>query len=529
MLTEKEVRSQKVNKMREMGINPYPAKANMTHSIKDALDNFDAFSSAGTGIILAGRIRGIRLHGKAIFSDIEDESGKLQIFLRQDEVDGNADEWRELNFKRHSDPANAGEESPGARHYPRDSSAPLALQNDAAIISPFQFFKEFFDMGDFIEVHGILFKTKQNANALQVRNFRMLAKALVSIPTDHFGIKDEEERLRKRYLDILANPEVKEMFYKKAKFWQSVREFLMEKGFLEVETPVLENTTGGADAKPFITRHNALDMDVYLRISMGELWQKRLMVAGYEKTFEIGRQFRNEGMDAEHLQDYTQMEFYWAYADYKMGMELVEEMFKYVIGSTFGTLQFKIRGFDVDLGKAWEVYDYRETVKKYTGVDISDANLKEIEKKLKELKIEYDKKGFNITRGIDNLWKYCRKQIGGPGFLINEPIAVSPLAKKDENNPRVVQRYHIIIAGSELANGYSELNDPKDQSERFAEQSRLREAGDEEAQMFDGEFVEALEYGMPPTTGLGFSERVFAFFMDKPMRDCQMFPLMKPR
>src|SRR4030042_3187221 len=240
-----------------------------------------------------GGICGIRLHAKAIFSDIEDESGKLQIFLRQEKVDGNADEWRELNFKRHSDPANAGEESPGARHYPRDSSAPLALQNDAAIISPFQFFKEFFDMGDFIEVHGILFKTKQNANALQVRNFRMLAKALVSIPTDHFGIKDEEERLRKRYLDILANPEVKEMFYKKAKFWQSVREFLMEKGFLEVETPVLENTTGGADAKPFITRHNALDMDVYLRISMGGLWQKRLMVAGYEKTFEIGRQFRD--------------------------------------------------------------------------------------------------------------------------------------------------------------------------------------------------------------------------------------------
>ncbi|MFH1030182.1 MAG: amino acid--tRNA ligase-related protein, partial [bacterium] len=308
MLTEKEIRFKKVGNIRKLGINPYPAKASKTHAIKEALDNFDAFSSDETEVILAGRIRSIRLHGKAIFADIEDESGKIQIFLKQDEVDGNADEWRALN-QPHPNPACAGR-------------SPLKGEGTA----PFQFFKDFFDMGDFIEARGTLFKTKQDAITLLVKNFRMLTKSLVSIPTEHFGIKDEEERLRKRYLDILLNPEVKEMFYKKAKFWQSVREFLMEKGFLEVETPVLENTTGGADAKPFITRHNALDMDVYLRISMGELWQKRLMVAGYEKTFEIGRQFRNEGMDAEHLQDYTQMEFYWAYADYKMGMELVEEM-----------------------------------------------------------------------------------------------------------------------------------------------------------------------------------------------------------
>ena len=319
------------------------------------------------------------------------------------------------------------------------------------------------------------------------------------------------------------------MFLKRAKFWQAVRDFLIKHDFLEVETPVLENITGGADAKPFLTHHNALDLDVYLRISMGELWQKRLMVAGFEKTFEIGRQFRNEGMDAEHLQDYTQMEFYWAYADYEMGMKLVEELFKYLAKETFGTLKFKIKNFDIDLSKTWSRYDYRDTVKKYTGIDILKTDLKEIEKKLKELKIEYDKTGFSKTRAIDNLWKYCRKQIAGPGFLVGVPVEVSPLAKRDENHPELSQRFQVIIAGSELGNGYSELNDPLDQADRFKQQAKLREEGDEEAQMFDQEFVEALEYGMPPTCGFGMSERVFSYLMDKPARECQIFPLMKPK
>ncbi len=516
MLTEKEIRINKAEKMRELGINPYPAKADRTHSVKEVLDNFENLSSEKKEIVLAGRIRSIRLHGKLIFVDIEDESGEIQIFLRQDEVDANAEEWKKLNVPCRD-----------TKHRAPTLDTKFCVPTNA--ITPFKFFKEFFDTGDFIEVYGSLFETKQEEKTLLVSNFRMLAKALISIPTEHFGIKDEEDRLRKRYLDILCNPEVKEMFYKRAKFWNSVRDFLMDKGFLEVETPVLENTTGGGDARPFMTHHNALDLDVYLRISMGELWQKRLMVSGFEKTYEIGRQFRNEGMDAEHLQDYTQMEFYWAYADYKMGMDLAEEMFKDVIEKTFGTLKFKIRGFDIDLNKKWESYDYQETVKKFTGIDILNTDLERIENKLKELKVAYDKNGFNITRGIDNLWKYCRRQIAGPGFLINEPIEVSPLAKKDDKNPKVVQRYHVIIAGSELANGYSELNDPIEQAERFFQQAELREAGDEEAQMNDSEFVEALEYGMPPTTGLGFSERVFSFFMDKPLRECQIFPLMRPR
>jgi lysyl-tRNA synthetase class 2 len=393
----------------------------------------------------------------------------------------------------------------------------------------YQFFMDVFDIGDFVEIKGTLFTTKRGEKTIEAQDYKMLSKALLPLPEKWHGICDIEECLRKRYLDIIFNPEVKEMIQKRAMFWNSTREFLVKKGFLEVETPILETSAGGADAKPFVTHHNALDIDVFLRISMGELWQKRLMVAGFEKTFEIGRQFRNEGMDAEHLQDYTQMEFYWAYADQEKGMELVEEMYKYIAQKTFGTLKFKIKSFDVDLGKKWEKYDYVSEIAKYTKLNVLEASLDQMEKKLQELKIEYDKKGFNRTRAMDNLWKYCRKKIAGPGFLINTPIEVSPLAKRNEKNPDTAMRFQVILAGSENGNGYSELNNPIDQEERFKEQQKLREAGDQEAQMHDKDFVEALEHGMPPTCGFGFSERLFSFLMDKPGRECQIFPLMRPR
>jgi lysyl-tRNA synthetase class 2 len=393
----------------------------------------------------------------------------------------------------------------------------------------YKFWTKNLDLGDFIGADGERFDTKKGERSVLARKLTLLSKSVNPLPDKHKALQSEEEKLRKRYLDIIYNPEIKEMIYKKDKFWNSVRDFMKQKGFTEVETPTLETTAGGADAAPFQTHHNALDIDVYLRISMGELWQKRLMVAGLEKTFEIGRQFRNEGMDSEHLQDYTQMEFYWAYQNFEEGMKLTEELFKDIAKKTFGKTQFKIRGFEIDLDKEWERYDYRETVKEMTGVDILKADLNEMEDKLKELKVEYDKKGLNKARAIDNLWKYCRKNIAGPGFLINEPLEVSPLAKKSQENPNFVERFHVIIAGSELANGYSELNDPIDQKERFQAQQKLRDEGDEEAQMYDEDFVEALEYGMPPTCGFGMSERVFAFFMDKPMRECQIFPLMKPK
>lgn len=482
-ISERSERINKLNELKQLNINPYPAKTAREREISDVLADFAALEKGKRSIRIAGRLRGIRSHGNLTFAHLEDGSGKIQIAISKKEV---GDE----NYKT---------------------------------------FVKLIDIGDFIEINGVCFVTHKGENSIMVKEWKLLTKALRPLPDKWHGLQDEEERLRKRYLDILFNAEVKELIEKKSKFWNATRNFLTNKGFFEVETPVLEVTTGGADARPFITHHNALNIDVYLRISMGELWQKRLMVAGFDKTFEIGRQFRNEGMDSEHSQDYTQMEFYWAYADYDKGMELVEELYKFVAQETFGTLKFKIGKFDVDLGKKWERYDYRETVKKLTGVDIMSADIKQIEKKLKELKIDYDKKGFNITRAIDNLWKYCRKRIGGPGFLVGVPVEVSPLAKRDQISPELSQRFQVIMAGSELGNGYSELNDPLDQAERFKEQAKLREAGDEEAQMFDHEFVEALEYGMPPTCGFGMSERVFSFLLDKPGRECQIFPLMKPR
>ena len=479
----KNIRIKKLELLKERGIDPYPAKPNREISLADVVKDFENLEKTSELKWIAGRIMSIRGQGAIIFITLFDGTGSFQGLLKKDVI---------------------GEEK-------------------------INFFSETVDIGDFIEIQGKFFITKRGEKTCEAIDWRMLSKSLSPLPEKWHGLQDAEEKFRKRYLDMLMDPEVRDIFEKKAKFWDATRNFLKKEGFLEVETPVLEITTGGADAKPFATHHNALDVDVYLRISMGELWQKQLMVAGIPKTFEIGRQFRNEGMDAEHLQDYTQMEFYWAYANYEDGMKLVEEMYKYIAQETFGTLQFKIRGFEVDFGKSWEKYDYVETIKKYTDVDVLKADEKEISAKLDELGVKYDTEGFNITRAIDNLWKYCRKQIGGPGFLINVPVAISPLAKRDEKNPEITQRFQPIIAGSELGNGYSELNDPIDQEGRFQEQQKLREGGDEEAQMFDHDFVDALEYGMPPTCGYGMSERVFSFLMDKPMRECQIFPLMKPK
>ncbi|PIV50697.1 lysine--tRNA ligase [Candidatus Falkowbacteria bacterium CG_4_9_14_3_um_filter_36_9] len=482
-ISERDERIKKLDELKKRGINPYPAETKRSINVYKLKKDFKELEKSYKEITIAGRLMSIRGHGNLTFAHLKDVTEKIQIAFSKKVI--------------------------GPENY--------------------KIFIKLIDVGDFIEVTGNLFTTHKGEQSLMAKNWKLLSKALRPLPDKWHGLVNEEEILRKRYLDILFNPKVKEMIAKKSVFWQSVRNFMVKREFLEVETPILENTTGGADAKPFITHHNALDMDVYLRISMGELWQKRLMVAGLEKTFEIGRQFRNEGISPEHLQDYTQMEFYWAYADFKQGMKLVEELFKFIANETFGKLKFKIGKFDVDLGKKWEIYNYQDTVKKFTGIDVLNSNINQIEKKLKELKIKYDQKGFNITRAIDNLWKYCRQQISGPGFLVGAPITISPLAKKYENNPKIAQRFQPIIAGSELGNGYSELNDPLDQAERFSQQAKFREAGDEEAQMFDHEFIEALEYGMPPTCGFGMSERVFSFFMDKPARECQIFPLMKPK
>jgi lysyl-tRNA synthetase class 2 len=469
-------RKKKIEELKKEGIDAYPNRFDKKEDVNECLK-----SKLGAKIKTAGRLILKRELGKISFAKLRDSSGDIQIVFQE----GNTPE------------------------------------------KVFSFFSKYIDTGDFLGVEGEVFKTKTNELSILVKKIELLTKAILPLPEKFHGLQDDEEKLRKRYLDIIMNPEIRELFVRKSKFWQTMRNFLISKGFMEVETPVLESTPGGAEAKPFITHHNALDLDVYLRISP-ELWLKRLMVAGYPKVFEIGRIFRNEGMDAEHLQDYTQMEFYWAYADYNDGMKLAEEMYKYIAKEVYGTLKFKIKEFDIDLGKKWETYDFIEIIKKMTKIDIMKTNIEEVKNKLKELDIKYDKKGFNLTRGIDNLWKHCRKKIAGPGFLINVPVSMEPLAKRSKKNPEVVERYQILIAGSEVGKGFSELNDPVDQMERFEAQQKLREQGDEEAQMKDDEFVEALKYGMPPTTGFGISERLFAFLEGKPIRECVIFPLMKP-
>lgn len=476
----RDIRLEKLNKIIAAGKNPYPAKTARTHKINEAILNAEKFEKEVAEIILAGRLRAIRGHGGSIFANIADDSGIIQIYFKKDNL--------------------------------------ISAQWDLI---------RYFDVGDFIEVTGKIFTTKKGEKTLLVSDCKILAKSLLPLPEKWHGLQDEEEKLRKRYLDILFNPEVKEMFKKRSVFWNAVREFHLQHGFLEVETPVLENITGGADANPFVTHHDAFDMDVYLRISAGELWQKRLMVAGFEKTFEIGRIFRNEGVSTEHLQDYTQCEAYWAYGNYEDMYKFLRDCYRFVAQKTFGTLKFKIRGFDVNLGADWPIIDYTEIIKKETGIDIWQDDDKKIQEKLYELKIKSE--ANNRARIVDALWKYCRKNIGGPAILINEPKFTSPLAKASPNNLNIAERFHFIIAGSEVGQGYSELNDPIDQRERFENQQKLRDAGDEEAQMADYDFVEALEYGMPPTCGHGFSERLFSFLMDKPIKECQIFPLMKPK
>lgn len=481
--TEKELiktRTKKLKKIEMLGMQAYPSESKKQYSNARVKEIYTEFIASGQEIFVAGRITALRGHGKLVFADLEDESGKIQTVLKSD-----------------------------------------LLKKEFDLIP-------LLDLGDIVEVSGKIILTKSEEISVEAKHIKLLTKSLRPLPQKHYGFSDEEERFRKRYLDFLINPEIKEIFYQKAKFWNVVRKFMIDKGFLEVETPVLETTTGGADAEPFKTHLNTLDIDVFLRISMGELWQKRLLIGGFEKTFEIGRQFRNEGASREHLQDYTQMEFYWAYANYEDSMKLSQELYQYIAQEVFGTTKFKINGFDIDLAGEWKKIDYAKTVKDKLKIDVSKASDAELKKKIEELKLKTSK---FLTRGrmIDTLWKSIRPTIAGPVFLINQPVEVSPLAKKTADNPKLVERYQAIIGGTELSNGYTELNDPTDQRERFLEQMKLREKGDREAQMNDEDFVEALEYGMPPATGFGMSERVFAVLSNRPVRECVMFPLVKPR
>ena len=481
ILNEREDRVKKLGELKKLNINAYPAKTNRTHPISDVLDSFIDFEKESKEVILVGRIRSNRAHGNLSFAQLEDGTAKIQIAVSKKEV---------------------GDEA-------------------------YKQFVKLIDTGDFIEVVGVCFITHKGENSVLVKSMRILTKTLRPLPDKFHGLVDEEEKYRKRYLDILTNPEARNIIEKKAKFWNVTRTFMINRGFLEVETPTLEITTGGAEANPFVTHHDDFDIDVYLRISVGELWQKRLMAAGLEKTFEIGRIYRNEGSSPDHLQEFTNMEFYWAYANYKDGMTLTRELYLAIANDVFGTTKFESRGYKYDLSDEWKEIDYKQEIKKQTNIDVISSTEGEMKEKLSELGVKYE--GDNKERLTDSLWKYCRKNISGPAFLVGHPKLISPLAKADDNNPEVAERFQIIIAGSEVGNGYSELNDPVEQKARFEFQQKLLDGGDKEAMMPDWEFVEMLEHGMPPTCGFGFGERLFSFFMDKTIRECQIFPLMKPK
>lgn len=482
-------RLKKLAGLRKLGIDPYPSKSFRTHTVAEALEQFDTLATSKKKIVLAGRIRALRAHGGVLFGNLEDQSGRIQFMLKEDEVDK----------------------------------------------KKFEIFNKFFDLGDLLEVAGALFKTKSGESTLLITDYRILTKSLRALPDSWHGLTDLELRLRKRYLDLLSHPEVREIFQKKAVFWNSIRHFLLKKGFLEVETPVLENIPGGAEAEPFVTHHKALDRDFYLRISL-ELPLKRLLVGGYEKVFEIGRIFRNEGISTTHLQDYTQMEFYWAYANFEDLMEFVQEMYQAVIRETWGTLKLRSRSIECDWSGNWKKVNYLDLFREWTGIDLAKASDGELKKYAAKKQIKFEsfaKRGrlidliFKKARSVRSEVHAKEQKKQKPFFLINQPLELEPLAKRVPGQPKLVQRMQVIAYDMELGKGFSELNDPLDQKARFEEQMQLRAAGDKEAQQLDEDYVEALEYGMPPAAGFGISERLFAMLEDKSVRETVIFPPMR--
>lgn len=483
-------KKEKLAKLTEAFGTAYPERTTRTHTSQEVLDQFESLNGTDTQVSVVGRVRSLRVMGKIAFCHLEDGAGQIQGFFSEELLN----------------PAG----TPGETNW-------------------FSLFKETVELGDFLSVTGTVFLTKQNEKSIRVEKWAILSKSLLPIPTEFYGLKDEEELLRRRYLDLLMNPETRELFRKKNIFWQTVRQFLSQEKFLEVQTPVLEHIPGGAEAEPFKTHHNALDQDFYLRISL-ELPLKRLLVGGYEKVFEIGRLFRNEGIDREHLQEYDDVEFYSAYTDLETGLGLTERLIKEIVFNVTGGYETTHEGVAIRWDGAYPRVDYFTEFKKETGIDLAgEVSLAELMRKADELGIRYEK-NYGKGRMIDTLYKKTvRQRLIQPCFLVGHPVEVSPLAKADPAHPRKVLRAQFIAVKSELTNSFAELNDPIDQRKRFEDQMKLREAGDVEAQMLDEDFLQALEYGMPPAFGFGMSERLFAVLMDRSVRETVIFPPMKEK
>jgi len=478
------IRRAKLDELRAKGIEPYPYRFERTAMSAQVLDKFKDLKGeehSKEEIRVAGRIMTKRGHGKASFAHIQDETGKVQIYARED-----------------------------------------VLGNDKYSIY------EKLDMGDFIGVTGEVFRTKTGEITVRVKDFELLSKSLHPLPEKWHGLTDKELRYRERYVDLIVNHDVKEVFIKRSRIISEIRKYLGSRGFLEVETPMLHMQAGGAAARPFETYHNALDMDLFLRIAL-ELHLKRLIVGGFEKVFEIGRVFRNEGMSFKHNPEYTMLELYQAYADYNDIMKLTEDLISTVARSVLGTCSFKFKGKEIDFTPPWPRITLHDALEKLAGIDI-----KTDERGLRAIAKQKGLEGHDelpVGKIINMLYdEFVEPKIIQPTFIIDYPIETSPLAKKKRDNPKLVERFEVVVCGMEIANAFSELNDPIDQRKRFEEQVKNRAAGDEEAESMDEDFLRALEYGMPPTGGLGIGiDRIVMFLTgQESIRDVLFFPTMKP-
>ncbi|MDD9888187.1 MAG: lysine--tRNA ligase [Candidatus Marinimicrobia bacterium] len=479
-------RKEKLTKLREAGVEPYPQKYEPTHFSADILGDFDNLEKKD--VTIAGRIMSMRKMGKASFFHIQDQQGKIQVFIRRDDVG----EDNYANFK-------------------------------------------LLDMGDFVGVNGYVFKTKMGEISIHANELTVLCKSIRPLPVvkekegetfDAFA--DKEQRYRNRHLDLIVNPEVKDTFVKRAKIIKGLRDHLDNLGFLEVETPALQPLYGGANARPFITHHNALDQQLYLRIA-DELYLKRLIIGGIDRVYEIAKDFRNEGMDRNHNPEFTMLEFYWAYADFEDNMNLVEDMIRSV-AEGIGALQLKWGDMDVDLSKPFERLPILDLLKEATGEDLTEATDEQMQSICKANHVDVEDNA-NYGQMLDALMsELVEPKLVQPTFITDYPKAISPLAKKHRNgNPHLVERFELFIGGAEFANAFTELNDPIDQRERFESQARLAEEGDDEAHPVDENFLQAVECGMPPTggVGIGVDRLVMLFTENVSIKDVILFPAMR--
>jgi len=477
------IRREKLRDLQDKGRDPFCiVRYDVTHKTKEIIDSFEELD--GKTVSIAGRIMAKRGMGKTSFCDIQDRDGKIQLFVRINEL---------------------GEEA-------------------------YEEFKKL-DIGDIIGVSGTVFKTRMGEISVKVHEYTLLSKSLRPLPEKFHGLKDTDIRYRQRYLDLIVNPEVKKTFILRSRIISAIRSFLDSRGFLEVETPILNLIPGGANARPFITYHNTLDLDMYLRIAP-ELYLKRLIVGGMEKVYEIGRMFRNEGMSIKHNPEFTLLEVYEAYTDYHGMMMLTEDLYVHIADTVLGTRKFEYQGHEIDLNLPWPRMTMTEAVKKYTGIDFDTiASDEEALALAKEKGLETD--GLATKGEILNLFfeEFVEANLIQPTFIMDYPVEVSPLTKRKPDKPELTERFELFITGREMANAYSELNDPIDQKERFLAQVRKREQGDEEANMMDEDYVIALEHGLPPTGGLGVGiDRLVMLFTNSfSIRDVLLFPTMKPK